>query len=65
LTGYEGDKIAAIKSVREVYGMGLRESKEAVEEPPSTLLSNLSEEEARRLAEKLDAAGVKVRIERP
>ena len=65
LTGYEGDKIAAIKSVREVSGMGLRESKEAVEEPPSTLLSNLSEEEARRLAEKLDAAGVKVRIERP
>jgi large subunit ribosomal protein L7/L12 len=64
LTGYEGGKIDAIKSVRAVSGMGLKESKEAVEQPPSTLLSDLSEEDARRLAEKLTAAGVKVKVQK-
>jgi large subunit ribosomal protein L7/L12 len=63
LTGYEGNKIVAIKSVREVSGMGLKESKDAVEQPPSRVVSNLSEEEARRLAEKLMADGVIVRIQ--
>lgn len=63
LTGYSGSKIAAIKSVREVSGMGLKEAKEALEQPPSTLRSNLSQEEARRLAGILEAAGVKVRLQ--
>ncbi|MES9946549.1 MAG: ribosomal protein L7/L12 [Candidatus Thiodiazotropha sp.] len=63
LTGYEGSKIAAIKAVREVSGLGLREAKDAVEQPPSTLRSSLSKQEARRLGEILEAAGVKVRLQ--
>ncbi|MES9990598.1 MAG: ribosomal protein L7/L12 [Candidatus Thiodiazotropha sp.] len=63
LTGYEGDKIAAIKSVREVTGMGLKASKDAVEQPPSTLRSNLSKQRASHFAEILRAVGVKVRIQ--
>jgi large subunit ribosomal protein L7/L12 len=63
LIGYEGNKIAAIKAVREVSGMGLREAKDAVEQPPSTLRSNLTKEEAQLLREILKAAGAKVSLQ--
>ena len=47
----------------EVTGMGLREAKEAVEQPPSTLRSGFSKEDTRRFIEVLKAAGVNVRLQ--
>jgi large subunit ribosomal protein L7/L12 len=63
LTGYEGDKIAAIKSVRAVTGMGLKDAKDAVEQPPTRLFADLSEDEAGRIAKKLTTAGLKIRVQ--
>ncbi len=62
LNGYKGNKITAIKSVRTVLGLGLKEAKDAVENPPNILSSNVSLEEANRIAGVLMNAGVNVSI---
>ena len=46
-----GNKIAAIKAVREVLGLGLRESKDFVDHLPKVLKEGISESEAKTLTE--------------
>lgn len=58
LTGDGGNKIAAIKVVREVLGLGLKEAKEFVESAPAVVKRNLSREDADALRAKLGQAGV-------
>ncbi|MBO5215979.1 MAG: 50S ribosomal protein L7/L12 [Clostridia bacterium] len=52
-----GNKIAVIKAVREITGLGLSEAKALVDGAPSNVKEGLSKEAATEAAEKLKAAG--------
>ncbi len=56
------DKIKVIKVVRELTGLGLRESKEAVDGAPSTIRKAVSKEEAQTAKAKLEEVGAVVEI---
>ena len=63
LTGFEADKkIALIKEVRAVSGLGLKEAKDAVEKGGETIKSGVSKEEAAAIKKQLEAAGGKVEV---
>jgi len=57
LTGAGAKKIAAIKIVREITGLGLKEAKSAVEDVPTVLKEAVSKEEAEELKAKIEEAG--------
>lgn len=52
-----GNKIAVIKAVREITGLGLSEAKAVVDGAPSTVKEGLSKDAANEALEKLKAAG--------
>ena len=56
------NKIAVIKVVREVTGLGLKEAKDLVEGAPKTLKEGASKEEAETMKKKLEEAGAKVEV---
>ena len=51
------NKIAVIKVVRAVTGLGLKEAKEIVDNAPKALKEGISKEDAEKLAEELKAFG--------
>lgn len=55
-------KIAVIKAVREVTGLGLKEAKDLVEGAPKDLKASAPKAEADEIAKKLQAAGAKVTL---
>ncbi|MBP5586459.1 MAG: 50S ribosomal protein L7/L12 [Lentisphaeria bacterium] len=55
-------KIAVIKVVREIAGLGLKEAKELVEAAPKAVKEGASKEEADKIKEQLTAAGAKVEV---
>ena len=55
-------KIQVIKVIREVTGLGLKESKDLVEGAPKIVKQGLKKEEAEELKKKLEAAGATVEI---
>lgn len=55
-------KIAAIKAVREITGLGLKEAKDLVEGAPKPLKEGVSKEEAAKIKETVEAAGGVVKI---
>jgi len=55
-------KINAIKVVREITGLGLKEAKEAVENAPTTLKEGVSKDEAEELKKKIEDAGATAEI---
>jgi len=55
-------KIQVIKAVRELTGLGLRESKEMVEGVPSNVKEGVSKEEAEAAKARLEEAGAAVEI---
>jgi large subunit ribosomal protein L7/L12 len=59
LKGLSADdkKIAVIKEVRTVTGLGLKEAKDLVEGAPKTLKENVSKDEANKIKESITAAG--------
>jgi large subunit ribosomal protein L7/L12 len=58
-----GDKkIKAIKVVREVTGLGLKEAKTFVEEAPKTVKEGLSKADAEALADKFRDVGASVEV---
>lgn len=57
-------KIAVIKVIREVTGLGLRDAKEMVDSSPSIIQAGLSLDAAKAVAEKLATAGAKVELKR-
>jgi large subunit ribosomal protein L7/L12 len=59
----ESKKIAVIKEVRAVTGLGLKEAKDLVEGAPKPLKENASKEEAAKIKEAITAAGGTVEIE--
>jgi len=56
------NKINVIKAVREVTGLGLKESKDLVEAAPTTVKEGITKEESATLKEKLEAAGAIVEV---
>ena len=56
------NKIAVIKVVREVTGLGLKEAKDMVEGAPKTLKEAVSKDEAEELKKKLEEGGAKVEL---
>ena len=58
-----GDKkVAVIKVVREVTGLGLKEAKDLVEGAPQTVKEGASKAEAEELKKKLEEAGATVEL---
>ncbi len=55
-------KMAVIKAVKEATGLGLKESKEVVDNVPSTLKEGVSKDEAEELKAKIEAAGATVEL---
>ena len=62
LSDVGANKIAVIKVVREVAGLGLKEAKELVEGAPKAVKEGASKEEADKIKEQLTAAGAKVEV---
>ena len=63
LTGFDAaQKIALIKEVRAVSGLGLKEAKDAVEKGGETIKSGVSKDEAAAIKKQLEAAGGKEEI---
>ncbi|MGF1450096.1 MAG: 50S ribosomal protein L7/L12 [Opitutales bacterium] len=56
------NKIAAIKEVRAITGLGLKEAKELVEGAPKPVKEAVSKEEAAELEKKLKDAGAEVEV---
>lgn len=57
-----GNKIAVIKEVRAVAGLGLKEAKELVDKAPQPVKEGCSKEEAEELKEKLEATGATIEL---
>jgi len=57
-----GNKIAVIKVVREITGLGLKEAKDLVEGAPKSLKEGVSKAEAEEMKKKLEEAGAKVEL---
>ncbi len=55
-------KIAVIKVVKEVLGLGLKEAKDLVDAAPSDLKSGVKKEDAEAIKKKLEEAGAKVEL---
>jgi len=57
-----GNKIAVIKVVREITGLGLKEAKDLVEGAPKTLKEGVSKADAEEMKKKLEEAGAKIEL---
>ena len=55
-------KIAVIKEVRTITGVGLKEAKDLVEGAPKEVKSGVNKKEAEEIKKKLEAAGAKVEL---
>ena len=56
------NKIAVIKAVREITGLGLKEAMDLVEGAPKAVKEGAAKAEAEDLKKKLEAAGAKVEL---
>lgn len=56
------NKIAVIKAVREITGLGLKEAKDATEQTPHTIKEGVNKDDAEAFKKKLEEAGAKVEI---
>jgi len=62
LTGFGGNKVAVIKTVRGMTGLGLKEAKEAVESAPTVVKEGVSKDEAEEAKKQLEEAGASVEV---
>ncbi|MDA1060879.1 MAG: 50S ribosomal protein L7/L12 [bacterium] len=58
-----GQKIAVIKAVREITGLGLKEAKDIVDSAPKAVKEGCDAEEAAELKKKLEEAGATVELQ--
>lgn len=56
------NKIASIKEVRAITGLGLKEAKDLVEGAPKPVKEGCSKDEAEEIKKKLEAAGAEVEL---
>ncbi|NLJ17132.1 MAG: 50S ribosomal protein L7/L12 [Clostridiales bacterium] len=62
LSSFGDAKMAVIKVVKEITGLGLKESKELVEGAPKPIKEGVSKAEAEEIQKKLEDAGAKVEL---
>jgi large subunit ribosomal protein L7/L12 len=62
LESFGDNKVAVIKAVRGVTGLGLKEAKEAVEGAPTPLKEGVSKDEAEEAKKTLEEAGATVAL---
>lgn len=62
LEGFGDKKIAVIKAVRELTGLGLKEAKELVDGVPASLAEAVDKDKAEEMKAKLEEAGAAVTI---
>ncbi len=60
--GASASKVAVIKVVKEITGLGLTEAKELVEAAPKAVKENVSPDEAKEIESKLKEAGAEVEL---
>ena len=62
MTSFGSNKVAVIKAVRAITGLGLKEAKEMVEGAPSTVKEGASKAEAEEAKKQLEEAGATVEL---
>ncbi|MDE0755217.1 MAG: 50S ribosomal protein L7/L12 [Woeseiaceae bacterium] len=62
LTSFGEAKVAVIKAVRAITGLGLKEAKDAVESAPSTVKEGASKDDAEGFKKQLEEAGASVEL---
>lgn len=62
LKGFGANKVAVIKAVREVTGLGLKEAKDLVESAPQIVKEAISKDDAEALKKKLEETGAEVEV---
>ena len=63
LAGFDADKkIAVIKEIRGITGLGLKEAKDLVEGAPKPLKEGVAKDEAEKIKAALEAAGAKIEV---
>ncbi len=62
MTSFGANKVAVIKAVRGLTGLGLKEAKELVESAPSPIKEGASKDEAEDIKKQLEEAGASVEV---
>ena len=62
LSGFGDNKVAVIKAVRSITGLGLKEATDSVEGAPSTIKEGASKAEAEEAKKQLEEAGASVEL---
>ena len=62
LTGAGANKLAVIKVVREITGLGLKDAKDLVESAPKAVKEGATKEEAEAIKKQLEEAGATVEL---
>ena len=62
LSGFGDNKVAVIKAVRAITGLGLKEAKDSVEGAPTTIKEAASKDEAEEAKKQLEEAGASVEL---
>jgi large subunit ribosomal protein L7/L12 len=62
MTSFGANKVAVIKAVRTITGLGLKEAKDAVEGAPSTIKEAASKADAENFKRQLEEAGATVEL---
>jgi large subunit ribosomal protein L7/L12 len=62
MTSFGGTKVAVIKAVRTITGLGLKEAKDTVEAAPSTIKEGVSKADAEEIKKQLEEAGASVEL---
>ena len=62
LASFGENKVAVIKEVRAITGLGIKEAKDLVEGAPKAVKEGASKEDAEKIKAQLEAAGAKVEV---
>ncbi|MBQ8756167.1 MAG: 50S ribosomal protein L7/L12 [Lentisphaeria bacterium] len=62
LASFGDNKVAVIKEVRAITGLGLKEAKDLVEGAPKAVKEGVAKDEAEKIKAQLEGAGAKVEI---
>lgn len=62
LTSFGDKKVAVIKAVRSITGLGLKEAKDLVESAPTNVKEGVEKSEAESIKKQLDEAGAQVDV---
>ncbi|MDJ0928470.1 MAG: 50S ribosomal protein L7/L12 [Gammaproteobacteria bacterium] len=62
MTSFGDNKVAVIKAVRALTGLGLKEAKDMVEGAPATVKEGVSKDESEEVKKQLEEAGAQVEV---